>query len=183
MIVGALLSGCAHIDYRNWTSARTIEPFSRSFGIDATMDVLNGTEMRAAKVDGKLAYCTVRPVIRRFGEAPRGGSFFDTNQSGYFDKFYMLGTASIANVFSPDIHIAYVVLDGMAQPHLMVNPEAAAFQAAVAKRDEGGLPLSPSEVAVIARGEISRNHVPAPSANYDAKGAVNRLIGFGIYMS
>jgi hypothetical protein len=174
LALGLSVAGCAHIEYTNGTDAKTIEPYTLSYGLGASVNVPGGTDMRMALVDGKQAYCTIRPVTQVFGDSARGACFFDTKQSGYFDKFYMLGTASMA--ITPDVHIAYVLLGANNQPVHAVNPvDSDALKAALAKRDEGLRQLAPAEVAIIARGEAAdrQQHANADKqqANQDAYAA------------
>jgi hypothetical protein len=120
--LAALLVGCANVRSIPTEVAITATPTEQRFGIAGVLRLPAGLPLVLATVDEKKAYCSQGAVAFNPGEG-RGACFFDTNGSGYFDKWYMLGT--IASFTLDGIHIPYSVM-GMTAFNQNVAPRIAA---------------------------------------------------------
>jgi hypothetical protein len=98
------LSGCASVEVtKSDGNARTQTPFEARIGL-SHVAIPAGSRLVIAKVDGRPAFCTVRPVFFATGEGGRGVCLFDSSGSGYLDKYYILGAL---RSLTYDAHIAY----------------------------------------------------------------------------
>jgi hypothetical protein len=98
-----LIAGCASIEVaRTDVIATTHEAFDARLGFNR-VSVPSGSRLAVSKVDGQPAFCTVRPAFFELGGG-RGVCFFDTQNSGYLDKYYILGTL---RSLTYDAHITY----------------------------------------------------------------------------
>jgi hypothetical protein len=105
VMVAALLlvAGCASIQVtRTDEIATTHEAFDARLGFNRVSLPL-GSRLAVSKVDGQPAFCTLGPAFFELGGS-RGVCFFDTVNSGYLDKYYILGTL---RSLTYDAHIAY----------------------------------------------------------------------------
>ena len=117
--------------------------------------------LRSAKVDGNLACCTVNPVLKPFLSPARGGCFFDTKDSGYFDRFYVLGTIDTGGWAFPDFSIPYALSNAAAPRTLqdVQDAEQLAREAAAVCNAEpsAGQVLALGIAGVIATSIIQKN--------------------------
>jgi hypothetical protein len=132
LLIGTFLAGCASIDYTpNGATAKTQAPVYKSFSIGANLDIPEGTLLKQAKVGGRDGFCTVAPLLRNIGSS-RGGCLIDTRQSGYFDRFHALGSASIGDSMIPDFSVSYSLVDPL---KLNLDEVASASEQAAAARE------------------------------------------------
>jgi hypothetical protein len=71
--------------------AATLAPFETKIGLLAGVSVPAGSPLVAASLDGKPAFCTVKPAYYAVGES-RPICFTDDTNSGVFSRYYILGT-------------------------------------------------------------------------------------------
>ncbi len=100
------LTGCASIQPVADSYALTVAPF-RTKLLFATVGLPAETPLVGSLVDGKPAFCSTVNGYFVNGDA-RGICLFDTKGSGYFDKYYILGTIA-ADVYD-GIHVPYTLI-------------------------------------------------------------------------
>lgn len=108
-----LVAGCATVRLMPTEVAVTAVAVEQRFGLAGNLRMPTGTPLVLAFVDDKKAYCSSKPVAFNPFEG-RGACFFDTAGTGYFDKWYMLGTISSATL--DGINIGYSVKQAPASP-------------------------------------------------------------------
>jgi hypothetical protein len=123
LLAGAVcvaLNGCASVQLDpQKPAATTLAPFNAQLGLNR-VSVANGSQLAAASIDGKAAFCTLQPAWFALGEA-RSVCFTDDAKSGYLDHYYVLGTS---RSLTYEAHIPYA-LNGPARPVASVTQASA----------------------------------------------------------
>ena len=105
------LMGCASVQINPSRDVATTQaPFEATLGLGTRISVAEGAKLDIATVDGKAAFCTSGPAYFSLGEA-RPICFFDSANSGYLDKYYVLGTL---RSLTYDAHVPYSMIDNIA---------------------------------------------------------------------
>jgi hypothetical protein len=136
-----LLAGCASVQLDpQRVVATTAASFNAKLGLNS-VSVPLGSQLVAASVDGKSAFCTVKPAFFAIAEA-RQVCFTDTGKTGILDHYYVLGTL---RSLIYDAHIPYTLGSTTvvaAPPEPMVSAADVAeceYQAQAATVTEPGL--------------------------------------------
>lgn len=103
-----LVAACANIHTIPTEVAVTATPTEQRFGLMGVLTIPAGSPLVLAMVNETKAYCSEKPVAFISGENGRGACFFDTEGSGYFDRWMMLG--KIGSITAGGLHIPYSVM-------------------------------------------------------------------------
>jgi hypothetical protein len=140
VVAALILAGCASVQIDpQKTAATTVAPFDAQLGFNS-VSVPEGSRLVAASVDGKPAFCTLRPAWFALGEA-RNVCFTDDARTGYLDHYYVLGTL---RTLTYEAHIPYTIDPGAVVTNsrpMVSDADVAecAYQAQLATVTERGL--------------------------------------------
>ena len=94
--VGAVMF--TEYNYSEAEETRLVNAVSETFGLGARLQAPAGTMLNGATVSGRRAYCTATPNFAYpFEDFSRSVCFFDTDQDGLLDEYWIAGTAETAS--------------------------------------------------------------------------------------
>ena len=89
--VGAVMF--TEYNYSETEEVRLVDAVSETFGLGARLQAPAGTMLHGATVSDRRAYCTATPTFAMpFEDFSRSVCFFDTDQDGLLDEYWIDGT-------------------------------------------------------------------------------------------
>jgi hypothetical protein len=100
--VGAVMF--TEYNFSETTATRLVDAVNDTFGLGARVQAPAGTVLYAATVSGRQAYCTATAAYAEpLGGFSRPVCFFDTDQDGLLDEYWVTGTVEAASRKVPPV--------------------------------------------------------------------------------